>query len=92
MDTYLWYCIIGIIAYLLFQLIIMRRPKVATPEKFSIGEITLESLRYYCGYDYAKPNLISIQGEVFDVSCTMHRLKGLDNTHQFLLVTGYVHS
>ena len=38
------------------------------PEKFSIGEITLESLRYYCGYDYSKPNLISIEGEVYDVT------------------------
>ena len=73
MDPYLWYCILGLIAYLLFQLVVMRRPKDATPEKFSIGEITSESLRYYCGYDYSKPNLIAIEGEVYDVSCAMRR-------------------
>lgn len=68
MDAYLWYAIVGLIVYLLFQLIVMRRPKEAEPEKFSIGEISLESLRYYCGYDYSKPNLISIEGEVYDVT------------------------
>lgn len=36
--------------------------------KFHIGQITLETLGQYCGYDFTRPILIAVKGQIYDVT------------------------
>mmetsp|Transcript_18917 Transcript_18917/g.34292 ORF Transcript_18917/g.34292 Transcript_18917/m.34292 type:complete len:238 (-) Transcript_18917:231-944(-) len=38
------------------------------PKKFYLGDVTLESLQFYCGMEFARPVLLAISGVVYDVS------------------------
>lgn len=38
------------------------------PYKFHLGDVTLETLEAYAGWDFSKPILIAIKGKVYDVS------------------------
>ncbi|GFR39706.1 hypothetical protein Agub_g185 [Astrephomene gubernaculifera] len=46
----------------------LRRPPPLPPVKYHLGDITLESLRFYSGYDWSKPPLVAVRGKVYDVS------------------------
>ncbi|GIL55396.1 hypothetical protein Vafri_10957, partial [Volvox africanus] len=45
-----------------------RRSLPPTPDKYELGDVTLEALRFYNGYDWSKPPLVAIRGKVYDVS------------------------
>ncbi|GLI60553.1 hypothetical protein VaNZ11_002711 [Volvox africanus] len=45
-----------------------RRSLPPPPDKYELGDVTLEALRFYNGYDWSKPPLVAIRGKVYDVS------------------------
>lgn len=68
----LWTVLLVVLAIILGYKVLsgFLQPK-AVPEqvaKFQVGELTLEALRYYCGYDYMRPTLISVKGKILDVT------------------------
>mmetsp|Transcript_28129 Transcript_28129/g.71726 ORF Transcript_28129/g.71726 Transcript_28129/m.71726 type:complete len:237 (-) Transcript_28129:118-828(-) len=61
--------IIAAVAAALFSWFFRRdRPVPEEPRKFHLGDITLDALITYCGYDYSKPILLAIKGKVYDVT------------------------
>ncbi|KAG2482554.1 hypothetical protein HYH03_018513 [Edaphochlamys debaryana] len=55
-------------AVLIFILRRTRPPPPPPPTKYQLGDVTLESLRFYSGHDWSKPPLVAIRGKVYDVS------------------------
>lgn len=68
----LWTIVLVLLAIVLgFKVITSFLQPKFVPEpvaKFQVGELTLQALRYYCGYDYMRPTLIAIRGNILDVT------------------------
>ncbi|GIL85166.1 hypothetical protein Vretifemale_13541, partial [Volvox reticuliferus] len=45
-----------------------KRSPPPPPAKYELGDVTLEALRFYNGYDWSKPTLVAIRSKVYDVS------------------------
>ncbi|KXZ55168.1 hypothetical protein GPECTOR_3g315 [Gonium pectorale] len=52
----------------LFVLRARSSPAPPAPEKYQLGDVTVETLRLYNGYDWSKPPLVAVKGKVYDVS------------------------
>lgn len=59
---------LGILALVLVLQGLRKKPAPAEPVRFQIGNISAESLAYYCGYDFMKPILIAVKGVVYDAT------------------------
>lgn len=46
----------------------LRPPRTPAPEKFMVGDLTLDALRFYSGYDIMRPLLVAIKGQLYDVT------------------------
>lgn len=59
-----------LVCIVLLGLIILRSRNDPSPSaaKYEVGDVTLQSLRQYCGYDWSKPPLVAIKGKIYDVS------------------------
>lgn len=67
----LWTVIlIGVVLAIIIQLAkaLFMKQAPEQPAKHNIGNITLDALRFYNGYDYMKPLLVAIKGKVYDVT------------------------
>ncbi|KAG2424512.1 hypothetical protein HXX76_014393 [Chlamydomonas incerta] len=64
--------ILALLAVVLLVAVIItstsKRAPPPKPEPYKLGDVTLEALRYYNGYDWTKPALVAIKGKVYDVS------------------------
>ena len=57
-----------VVLVVVFVLLTSRKPPPLPPVKYHVGDVTLEALRFYSGYDWSKPPLVSIKGKIYDVS------------------------
>uniref|UniRef100_A0A7R9V3T3 Cytochrome b5 heme-binding domain-containing protein n=1 Tax=Chlamydomonas euryale TaxID=1486919 RepID=A0A7R9V3T3_9CHLO len=66
-----WYGVLlglGVLLLVLLLNALRRKPQPAAAEKFWVGDLSMESLAYYCGYDFMKPILVSVRGVLYDAS------------------------
>lgn len=65
-----WLVLLGVVVVVVALLTWMasRTPQPLPPAKYRVGDISAESLRYYCGYDIMRPVLLAVQGKVYDVT------------------------
>ena len=52
--------VVGMLALAAWQLL-QPKPVAVEEARFQIGDITAETMQYYCGYDYMKPILVAIR-------------------------------
>lgn len=68
----LWTIIlIGVVLAIIVQLakaLFAATRKPEEPAKLHIGDLTLDALRFYNGYDFMRPLLIAVKGKVYDVT------------------------
>ncbi|GAX78734.1 hypothetical protein CEUSTIGMA_g6171.t1 [Chlamydomonas eustigma] len=60
--------LVFVVIFFVLQLLTPKKTVTTEPTKLHIGDITTESLQYYCGYDFMKPILVAVRGLVIDVS------------------------
>lgn len=65
-----WLALLGVVAVVVALLtwMAMHTPRPLPPAKYRVGDLSAESLRYYCGYDIMRPVLLAVQGKVYDVT------------------------
>jgi hypothetical protein len=60
-----WGNILAVSVVLVFYVLQFFKTKKPEPEplRFQIGDITAETLQYFCGYDFMKPILVAVRLE-----------------------------
>lgn len=63
-----WILIVVIVVYVVRQLVSAVLHKPPEPAYRQFGDLTLETLELYSGFDPFRPILLSVQGRVYNVS------------------------
>ncbi|KAG1672274.1 hypothetical protein FOA52_004288 [Chlamydomonas sp. UWO 241] len=59
---------LGILVLVLIMQALRKKPVPVETARFQVGDISSDSLAYYCGYDFMKPILVAVKGTVYDAT------------------------